>query len=459
MATILIVEDERIVADDIEKSLEDSGYTVFYVSSKEDAIKKAEEVDLILMDIALKGELDGIEAAQYIYSRFDVPIVFLTAHADENTLKKAKAAQPYGYIVKPFEDKELRATIEMALHRHKMEGRLKESSKWLKKKIDERSKRIEVLLNAKQNLQEEKTWERGLMTIAECMVDLGFERCGIFLVNPFKRTLDYHFGEGIDLTVGQSVSLKDTDYFGVRCIVEKRTIYVREYNPHEGKNIVSDSHSFVWVPIIVQDDAFAALAACTAKSNAITNEDVKDLEILAGMCGVFIDRTRQLIEPVPEERMETEITHWLNPSEGYIVLEKEAEKSFEIFLDLVTHGIPGFVVSREHPQKQKSKYHLVKTPVMWLSRFDTEDTINPDSLSKLVYIVTDFTRRSTESVILMDGLEYLISQLGFDTTLTHLQELKDIVVMYNSRLIIPLHREVLSQKEYSTLEKEFKVLQ
>lgn len=457
MTRILVVEDEQIVADDIRKSLKNSGYTVSTASTKEEALKKAEETDLVLMDIALKGTSNGIEAAQYIHEQLDIPVVFLTAHADERTIKKAKTAEPYGYIVKPFEDRELHATIEMALYRHKMEKKVRESKKWLENKIEERSKRIEILLTTKQRLQEEKTWDRGLKTIADCMVELGFDRCGIFLVNPVKRTLDYHYGKGIDV-VEASISLKDSSYFGVRCILDKRTIYMKEYNPREGKHIIADSHSLVWVPIIVQDEAFAAVAACSAERNEITDEDVKDLEILAGMCGIFIDKTRLTIEPVPEQQLDTEITHWLNPAEGYIVLEKEPEKSFEMFFDLVTHGIPGFVISRVHPDKLKSKYQLVKTPVLWLSRFDAENSISPDSFSKLVYIVRDFTRKSKDSVILLDGLEYLITQIGFETALTYLQELKDIIIMYNSRLVIPLHREVLSLKEYSVLEKEFEIL-
>ncbi len=122
MVTILIVEDERIVAEDIQKSLENLGYSVSaIVPSGEKAIQKAEEdnPDLVLMDIVLKGDMDGIEAAEQIYSHFNIPVVYLTAHADEKKLQRAKATESYGYLLKPFEDEELHTTIEMALHRHK----------------------------------------------------------------------------------------------------------------------------------------------------------------------------------------------------------------------------------------------------------------------------------------------------------------------------------------------------
>ncbi len=457
MARILVVEDERIAAEDIRRSLKDSGYTVSVVSSGEEALKKVGEVDLVLMDIILKGTLDGIRTAQIIHSQAGIPVVFLTAHADEKTLREAKTAGPYGYLVKPFEDRELHATIEMALYRHEMEKKVRESKEWLERKIEERSRRIEILLTTKQNLQKEEDWERGLLNITECMEKLGFEKCGIFLVNPVKGTLDYQSGKGVRQPK-MSSSLKNSEYFGVRCVLEKRTIHVREYDPKEGKRLITESDSFAWVPIIIQNEAFAALVASNGKGNPVTDEDCKDLEILAGMCGVFIDRIRLLIEPIPEETLKTEMKHWLEPAESYIVLEKGHEKSFEMFCDLVTHGIPGFVISRVYPEKLKSEYRLVKTPTLWLSRFEKGDTVSPDRFSKLIYIVQDFTRKSEESVILLDGLEYLVTQMGFDTVLMYLQELRDIIVMYNSRLIIPLHKDVLSLREFSILEKEFKIL-
>jgi len=127
---IMVVEDERIVADDIKMSLQRLGYAVCAtVVSGEEAIKKAGEAhpDLVLMDIVLEGEMDGIEAAGIIRSRFDIPLVYLTAYADDKTLERAKITEPFGYILKPFEDRDVHSTIEMAFYKHKMGARLKES--------------------------------------------------------------------------------------------------------------------------------------------------------------------------------------------------------------------------------------------------------------------------------------------------------------------------------------------
>ena len=123
-AQVLVVEDASIIAKDIQDILRRLGYAVpVVVSSGEKAIQKAAEMhpDLVLMDIMLKGDMDGVEAAQQIRDRFHIPVVYLTAYADEDTLQRAKIAEPFGYILKPFEERELHAAIEMALYKHKAE--------------------------------------------------------------------------------------------------------------------------------------------------------------------------------------------------------------------------------------------------------------------------------------------------------------------------------------------------
>jgi CheY-like chemotaxis protein len=117
-ASIMVVEDEGVVSIDIRNILRRSGYDIAAVAFLgEEAVKKAEEVhpDLVLMDIGLKGEIDGIEAAKMIRERHQIPVVFLTGFADENTLAKAREADPSGFIIKPINEEELRKTIEEAL--------------------------------------------------------------------------------------------------------------------------------------------------------------------------------------------------------------------------------------------------------------------------------------------------------------------------------------------------------
>jgi DNA-binding LytR/AlgR family response regulator len=125
---ILIVEDESIVAKDIQHSLKKLGYNVVdIVSTGENAINVALEKlpDLVLMDIMLKGPMSGIEAAQTIREQINIPVIFLTAYADESTFSKAKVTEPYGYIIKPFKEIDLHTSIEMAIYKHQKVNEVK----------------------------------------------------------------------------------------------------------------------------------------------------------------------------------------------------------------------------------------------------------------------------------------------------------------------------------------------
>ncbi|HCY86782.1 MAG TPA: response regulator [Desulfobacteraceae bacterium] len=136
-ARIFVVEDEFIIAEDIQESLTDMGYSVCGLASfGEDAVEKVgkKRPDLVLMDIFLKGDMDGISTADRVRSLFNIPVVYLTAYANDAILERAKVTGPFGYLIKPFTDRELRAAIEMAIFKHNMEqekekniGELKEA--------------------------------------------------------------------------------------------------------------------------------------------------------------------------------------------------------------------------------------------------------------------------------------------------------------------------------------------
>ena len=123
---ILIVEDEGITAKHLEKALEGLGYNIVDTTAYgEEAVVKAKDLqpDLVLMDIMLKGEMDGVEAAELIRKRLGLPIIYLTASSDKTTFQRAKITEPFGYILKPFDENSLQVTIEMALYKHEMESK------------------------------------------------------------------------------------------------------------------------------------------------------------------------------------------------------------------------------------------------------------------------------------------------------------------------------------------------
>jgi signal transduction histidine kinase len=129
---ILVVEDEFIVAEDIAEKLRTLNYEVVdIVGSGEDAIEicQTSNPDLVLMDIVLLGDIDGIDAAETIWHQHSIPVVYLTAYADDNTLERAKLTEPFGYLLKPFQEKDLRAAIEIALSRHQVEVQTRQALK------------------------------------------------------------------------------------------------------------------------------------------------------------------------------------------------------------------------------------------------------------------------------------------------------------------------------------------
>jgi PAS domain S-box-containing protein/putative nucleotidyltransferase with HDIG domain len=131
---VLVVEDESLVARDIQNMLRSLSYEVLgVVASGEMALQKASKSapDLVLMDIVLKGDIDGISAAEKLWEEFSIPVIYLTAYADETTFQRAKLTKPFGYLLKPFEERELQTTIEMALYKSKMELKLREREEWL----------------------------------------------------------------------------------------------------------------------------------------------------------------------------------------------------------------------------------------------------------------------------------------------------------------------------------------
>jgi CheY-like chemotaxis protein len=127
-ARVVVVEDEAVVAMAIESCLKNLGHQVAAsAASGEEAVRKAISLDpdLVLMDIRLKGRIDGIEAASRIGQALHIPIVYLTAHSDDETLVRARATEPYGFILKPFDEKTLKAAIQMTLYRSAMQSKVR----------------------------------------------------------------------------------------------------------------------------------------------------------------------------------------------------------------------------------------------------------------------------------------------------------------------------------------------
>jgi len=151
---IFIVEDESIVAKDIQNSLVKLGYNVVGIANNgNDAIEKIIELmpDLVLMDIMIKGDLTGIDVSEKIKEKISVPVIFLTAYADEGTLSKAKITEPYGYILKPFKEIDLHSTIEMAVYKHQKDTALLKERDFLYSLVENKDDNNKDILFVKAN--------------------------------------------------------------------------------------------------------------------------------------------------------------------------------------------------------------------------------------------------------------------------------------------------------------------
>lgn len=157
---VLVVEDESIVSKDIQHSLKKLGYNVVGAASTgEKAIELAKEAkpDIVLMDIMLKGELTGIDAAEQIRASENIPVVYLTAYADEGTLAKAKVTEPYGYIIKPFKEIDIHTSIEMAIYKHMKEVEVRKERDLLYSLVENKDSKDFIFVKSNSRLVKLKT--------------------------------------------------------------------------------------------------------------------------------------------------------------------------------------------------------------------------------------------------------------------------------------------------------------
>ncbi len=159
-SNVLVVEDEAIVSKDIQHSLKKLGYNVVGAASTgEKAIELALELkpDIVLMDIMLKGELTGIDAAEEIRATANIPVIYLTAYADEGTLSRAKVTEPYGYIIKPFKEIDIHTSIEMAIYKHQKESEVRKERDFLYSIVENKESRDFIFVKSNSRLVKLKT--------------------------------------------------------------------------------------------------------------------------------------------------------------------------------------------------------------------------------------------------------------------------------------------------------------
>lgn len=331
----------------------------------------------------------------------------------------------------------------------------------LETKVQERTRVREALLETSYRLREISSWEKGMQIILEGITQgLGFENAELFLINDTKKVLENIAVIGAEKK--SDIPLTDMEYIAPQCVRDKTPINVQKAssNHRVRKQIEPVLESFAWVPIVIQDTVLGAISVYNLKSERpISDEEVDDLVLFANQAAHFVESTRFLISPVAESKLTTEMKYKVELGESYLVEGKEPSEAFEIFKDAVTHGVQGFAICRIHPKKVRSRYDLKKTPILWLSTIETEDSVDPKDLAKINHMLNEFFKRASNPIILLEGLEYLIIQNSFEKVIKALHSLNDYVIMSNSRLLVPLNPKTLEKKEVSILEKEFQIFE
>ena len=285
---ILIVEDETIIAMEIGKDLELAGYTIIEtVVSGEKALDviQGNRPDLVLMDINLQGEMDGIEAAENIANISDIPVIFLTAFNDEETFRRAKATSPYGYIMKPVNKRDLETRIEIALHKHLAD-----------KEISRRAKHAELIYQVGMRLTKDLDLERVFQDVVD-MIHRMFLYSGVHLFILYEErselVIDAMSGDYTDILIeGMSIpygkgmigTAAMTGNTQVSGDVSKNPVYVRQNN--------EKTRSELSIPLKHSDKIVGVLDIQDRRPDAFDVQDVHSMEALSTQIAAAIENAR-----------------------------------------------------------------------------------------------------------------------------------------------------------------------
>lgn len=345
----------------------------------------------------------------------------------------------------------------IAIENARLYGQISQYAELLESKVVERTYKREALLETNYRLRETTSWEKGMQIIIEGISKgFGFENAEIFLINETRNLLENIAVLGSDKK--EDISLDDLDYVAVQCVNEKIPINISQAsnNPRVIKQIEPVLESFAWVPILTQDEVLGVISVFNGTTGVpVSHEELDDLLLFANQAAHFVESTRFDINPAVEKTLKSEMKYSLDVGESYLIESPQSDESFDIFLDCVTHGIQGFSICRTHPKKIKRNYGLRKTPVVWLSTSGAENTIDPKDLAKINHIINEFLKKASDSVVLLEGIEYLIIQNDFERVIKTIHSLNDYITISNSRLLVPVNPKTLSEKELSILEKEF----
>ncbi len=306
---ILVVEDESIVAKDIQRTLEKLGYEVpATASSAESAFQKLEEVepDLVFLDIKLKGEQDGVHIAEHIKDRYDIPVIFLTSFVDQDTIDRAKVTEPYGYLVKPFNEGDLKTTVEMALFKFSKDRELRLSEQRLSNALGKIENAVFV---TDQDLRLNYINEKAL---AICGGLSGIDSVG----------LDIYSLIGIEKEGGVSISKEDLKSTVVRDNVlslSNAYVIIKKDNSNIPCNFTAsavrdEKDNFLGVAVVVTD----ASESNTPATNQANPSTVMDNQVVQN--SFFVKKGSMLVKVYLDN------VQWIQAMDNYVIIQTNTDQ-------------------------------------------------------------------------------------------------------------------------------------
>jgi PAS domain S-box-containing protein len=441
---ILIVEDERIVAEDIKNSVQNLGYEVLAVTSLgAEAVKIAGELvpDLVLMDIKLEGDIDGIEAANEIRSLRNIPVVYLTAHADENTLSRVKVSNPSGYIIKPFEDKELKTTLELALYKSDMEKKLKDSEKWFSTTL--------MSINDAVIATDRRGFVTFINPVAEKLT--GWKRkdaMGKPIITVFN-IIDEETGRRVVNHVSGAIC-GETQFFRTKDTVLKSKDGVKIPIEESCDPIKDDRGNIIGTVLVFRD--------ITERKHTedMLKQDAEELAKANVVLKQALDELMKRVEQRNVQESEDEITLEAENRGGAFLFPVEDKSwAYSLFLSMFDAGLPSLAVIRIPPHKFRETLGREVETVWLTSNCQTEGVcLNPSNITRLSMILSEFFKHAPRGIVLFEGLEYILSIVGFQDLLGLIQLLNDKIALNEGTIYLIFDVGVLEGKEARFILRE-----
>ncbi len=448
--SILLVEDNPDHLSFEKKSIEKIDGICFVGTARnarEAKIQMIErEFDLIVLDYDLPDS-DGLRFLQHLtVNMSDIPVVMVTGLGNEKIAVQAMKLGAYDYLVK---DKDYLKTLPDVIKRSLEKLRLSRSLKRIEKQLKASEQRYTDLF---------ENANAGFVSL-----DMTCDR----FKRPNKKFLE--------ITGYSRLELEQMKYYELASPMDRDRLISYHQNRSLGLAGTTESPEEFefWITTKNRGTKFVN---CTVTMFPRINElfmtyiDITDRKVLEEKLKEAHDQlkrhTRELenevdelkkkliIEPALESHTDTEQKYDLDYGCSYLIVEGRPKKSYEIFKDLVSHGVFGLVITRTFPGRIQKIHQLEKTPLIWLSKSEQEESaISGSNLGSLYHTISEFIHKSSRSVLILDGLEYLITVNNFDRTIQFLNDLFETIMTSQAILVIPINPQAIEPKELAILER------